>query len=211
MTKKKQKLSRKVAVIGCAWDWWSNAVETMEDFEFWTLNNCGVGISRDPDRLYELHSKDQLASPDRDRDPRHGEWAEQFKTAEQVWSLHPRKELGPRVKAFPLEELIRWCPRPYFTNSVAWMVAHALYEGVSELFIAGMNMDSPSEWMDQKACLEYWIGYAEGQRVKVTVSPDSQIGKSSYLYGLQDPALQRAVTTKRLLAYAAMVFKRESE
>lgn len=78
--------------------------------------------------------------------------------------------------------------RAYFTSTVAYMVAHALYEGADEITMHRILAMPPSiEYIQQKPCLDFWIGRAVGAGVKVNLSEDSNIARpmpwQSGLYG----------------------------
>lgn len=83
----------------------------------------------------------------------------------------------PKSEAFPLEEIEKEFGMPYFTNTIAYMIAYALLKGAKEIDIFGVNQASSSEYFYEKSGVEYWIGVANGRGVKITING----GKSELL------------------------------
>lgn len=72
---------------------------------------------------------------------------------------------------FPFKEM----HRQYFTNSVAYMIAYAIYKKAKRIELYGVQMATPVEFRRQRACCEYWLGYAEGKGIEVYVHRPSQL------------------------------------
>lgn len=90
----------------------------------------------------------------------------------------------PTSIIFPLEYF--WeVGRRYFTNSIDYMVAYALFRGdIEHIDMFGVVMALDSEYMEQRASLEYWIGVFEGQGGVVTIhSPTTLCHSPKGLYG----------------------------
>jgi len=94
------------------------------------------------------------------------------------------QEVDPLIPAsvrYPIEQVTsRW--RAYFTSTVPYMIALALHEGVDELGLLGIYLSSTTERQAHRACVEYWLGVAEGMGVKI-VMPDDNPMLQSPLYG----------------------------
>lgn len=76
----------------------------------------------------------------------------------------------PKSEAFPLHECVREFGMPYFSNTIAYMIAYALLKGAKEIDIYGVNQASSSEYFYEKAGVEFWLGIAIGRGVKVTIN-----------------------------------------
>ena len=91
----------------------------------------------------------------------------------------------PTSIEFPLAEM----HTDYFTNSISYMIAYALHIGVTEIDIHRVNMlqihNKGAEYSFQKPNIEYWIGYARGKGVTVTVHDETAIlvSHDKQLYG----------------------------
>lgn len=90
----------------------------------------------------------------------------------------------PFSQAFPLDECVKEFGIPYFTNTIAYMIAHALLRGAKEIELYGVNQAGSHEYAEEKGGVEYWIGVAVGRGVKVTINgKDSQLLKYKGRYG----------------------------
>lgn len=78
----------------------------------------------------------------------------------------------PLSEAFPIDECVRQFGAPYFTNTICYMIAHALMNGAKEIELFGVNQASSSEYFYEKAGVEYWLGIANGRGVKVIINGD---------------------------------------
>ena len=85
------------------------------------------------------------------------------------------------LKSYPVQDIIKWSSSNYFTSSISYMIAYALYIGQRDINIYGVEMDSGSEYGAQRACVCYWVGFgrALGARIKVI----SGLSEPAYLYG----------------------------
>lgn len=70
---------------------------------------------------------------------------------------------------YPLQEVIAYFGVDYFTNTVDYALALAIYEGFSEIDIYGVNMTFGSEYEFEKPGVEFWIGQALGRDIKIKV------------------------------------------
>lgn len=78
----------------------------------------------------------------------------------------------PKSEAFPIKECAERFGLPYFTNTIAYMIAYALIKGAKEIDIYGVNQASNSEYNLEKAGVEYWLGVANGMGVKLRINGD---------------------------------------
>lgn len=165
--------SRKVAIFGTHRD--ALDVPNPEGHEVWVINDGW----KDPsyDRLYELHRLEE-------RPWRSEEHLEHLKKPTgEVWTLFPDRIKGAEV--YPVAEILGKYP-PYFTCSPAWMLAQAIEEGVTHLYLAGLNFSSPKERLLERPCMEFWVGFAMGKAIEVTIPKACTLLKGRGLYGLED-------------------------
>ena len=78
----------------------------------------------------------------------------------------------PTSIPFPLDEM----PSKYFNNSIAYMVAYAIYKGATEIEMFGVSFFVREEYLVQRPCVEFWIGIALAKGIKVTVHDPTTIG-----------------------------------
>ena len=105
-------------------------------------------------------------------------------------------EAIPKSHPIPALEMIERFGSPYFVCTVAWALAHAIYEKVDEITLAGMyHPHDSAEYMQHIPCINYWVGQALGRDIPVNVFGDSSVGKAfpfeSSLYGFEGNELNQ--------------------
>jgi len=70
----------------------------------------------------------------------------------------------------------------YFTSTFAYMMGIAELEGFERVEIYGFEMADEIEYLTQKACAEFWIGYMLGKGVEIYIPDNCQL-LWSWLYG----------------------------
>ena len=95
-----------------------------------------------------------------------------------TWKKH---KLLPTSIPFPIDEM----PFKYFTNSIAYMIAYAIYKKATEIELYGVALLLEEEYIKQRPCVEFWIGCAMTKGIKVTVHEPTTIEcfKNRDLYG----------------------------
>lgn len=95
-----------------------------------------------------------------------------------------RYEEIPLSQAFPLDKCVKEFGLPYFTNTIAYMIAYALLNGAEQIEIYGVNQAGSHEYAEERGGVEYWLGIANGRGVKVTINgKDSQLLRYKGRYG----------------------------
>lgn len=99
-----------------------------------------------------------------------------------------------RRRQLPLDRL-RAMGRSYYTCTFAYQIALALLEGVQALALYGVALTGSREAIVERPCVEWWLGYAEGRGVTVTVHPTNEYGEgllqAPYRYAVDDPHERR--------------------
>ena len=72
-----------------------------------------------------------------------------------------------------------------FGSSIAWMLAWAVELGYKEIDIHGVHMAHSTEYGIQRDTFFYFVGYAQGKGVKVTLDPDSGTFIGDQKYGIE--------------------------
>lgn len=90
-------------------------------------------------------------------------------------------EALPTAIVFPLDEM----PFKYFTCSIAYMIAYAVYKGATEIEMYGVALLLPKEYSWERPCVEFWIGYAMAKGIKIVIHEPTTIEcfKDRDLYG----------------------------
>lgn len=90
---------------------------------------------------------------------------------EEFRLLHPQKE------RLSFNELMRQ-GKPYFTSTIAYMVALAIHEGFDRIILNQLQVYPQStEYFGQKACINFWLGIAVGRGMDLLVSDNSHLAK----------------------------------
>jgi hypothetical protein len=89
---------------------------------------------------------------------------------------------------YPLEWVREQTTEGYFTSTIAYMIAHAIAEGATEIVLYEILVNSKSDdYMQQKSCFDFWVGFAMGRGIEVFTTENSLIAKpfpwQSGLYG----------------------------
>jgi hypothetical protein len=106
---------------------------------------------------------------------------------EMITEFDPQKRRMEWKEPFKCSAELDW--NGYFTNSISYMIALAIYEKYEEIGIYGVDMatggfDTPNgEYAHQRPSCEYYIGIAVGRNIKVTVPSSADLLKTRFLYG----------------------------
>ena len=197
--KKPPEVTRKVALVGFT----KSREDAPYDDPEWTVAGCN-NLWRQPgmedlwpkcDAWYDLHPLRSIQE-----DEAHVEWLTQGHMPCFVLP-EARQPEWPQAQDFPWSTILEWTKahglagERYFTNSVSWMFAHAhmLLEANGfdqgrggEIGAWGIDMAVNSEYQSQRPSCEYFLGFAEGCGIKVTVSERSDLLKTATLYSIED-------------------------
>jgi len=87
---------------------------------------------------------------------------------------------------YPLQDIVNSFNSVYFTNTISYMIAYALFKGVDILELYGIDMNGTREYISERGSVMYWIGRAESLGVQVKLA--SEIDKPCFLYGYESSA-----------------------
>lgn len=191
-------MSKKVAIVGYSMNR-NKAPFNDESFEIWGLNDLYKHIPR-YDRWFQLHTANEVerrhfeSVESRDNWETHLECLKQMTCPVYLQEYHP--EIPHSIK-YPLEDILAHFGRcfvepdhaAYFTNSVSYMIALAIYEGFEELHIYGVDMATSfidNEYSHQRPSCEFWLGMAAGRGMKLHIPKETDLLKTRFLYGYED-------------------------
>ena len=124
--------------------------------EKWTCNYMTPGV----DIVFEIHSDKTT--------PLH---AERAKCAEAGIPVITQSE-------YPIDAIQAKFKTNFFTNTICYMIAYALYQGYQKIVLWGCNIIPKSDdepIIKNHPGVEYWLGYAQGMGVDVDVQGESYI------------------------------------
>lgn len=95
----------------------------------------------------------------------------------------------PTSVTFPLKIVEKY--RPYFTSSIAYMLALAYHSFVmverpKHVALFGIHMSAGEEYGEQRPCCEYWLGRMEGAGMDIEPSQGGSLLISSGTYGYEN-------------------------
>ena len=84
---------------------------------------------------------------------------------------------------------MRW--NGYFTNTISYMIALAIYEEYKEISVFGVDMATSNpplentEYSHQRPSCEYYLGLAVGRGIKTYIPPCADLLKARFNYGFE--------------------------
>ena len=97
-----------------------------------------------------------------------------------IVSLHLFKEIKKLVH-YPYHRIVErfnGMGSEFFTNSICYMIAYALYKNYEKIKMYGIDMATSMEYILERGGIEYWVGRAEGMGVKVENTKGSMVCKT---------------------------------
>lgn len=193
---------RRICITGFA-DSRDQAPFADPSWEIWGVNDLYAHVPR-VDVTFEVH---HLLGLGNRRNPQHEAFLRAGK--HPVWMTAAHADF-PSARAVPYDELIARFPRSYFTNSISIMLAMAILEisgnaswqpmkyARGEIALFGVDMAAQTEYGSQRPSCEYFIGIADGLGIPVHIPDNSDLCKTTALYGLSTTAPLRIKLQSRM-------------
>lgn len=95
----------------------------------------------------------------------------------------------PKSIKYPLREILEEFKIYYFTNSVCYVIAYAIFKGYKTIRLYGVDQMGASEYLLQKGGVEAWLSYAMGLGIEIRFSKRSNLFKTEKekFYGYNRP------------------------
>jgi len=84
----------------------------------------------------------------------------------------------PTSIEYPLNEVICHFGLDYFSDSCAYMLALAIYNGYEKIHLYGFNYSHGSKYIIEKPCVSAWLGVALGKGIKLNIQERSELLKT---------------------------------
>lgn len=181
---------KKIALVGFASGTRSMAPFDDPTWEVWGLNQLYRHITR-ADRWFDIHSNyyDHVVDG-----TDHVAWLEHAPIPVYMNVHHP--EFSTSVR-FPIDRAMRYFGKPYaqgsfdyYTSTVAFMLALAIMEGATDIGIFGIDLIVGTEYFVQKACVEFYLGFATCQGIRLHIPKESALLHQDHRYGYELPSKQ---------------------
>lgn len=131
------------------------------------------------DVCFQMHKPTVYRNPNNRTDPKHWEWL-QRDHGKPIY-MQEVDPLVPCSKKYPLDAI---CKRflknltrndgeikrlRYFTNSISYAIALAIFSGYERILLYGAEMQSNTEYSYQRDNVAFWVGLATGYGVNVEI------------------------------------------
>lgn len=170
---------RRIAIVGKAPSSLALAPYHDASWQIWTLSD--LVLTRQAPRYevqFELHDCELL----KQRLPYY-EWLQRV-DGKPIFMRRQEPEIKVSV-AYPLEAMLSRFGG-YFTNTVSYMIALAIALEPEEIGVWGVDMATTPEYKAQRPSCEYYLGFARGRGITVTVPPQADLLKTAGLYAFDD-------------------------
>jgi len=142
--------------------------QTRTDCDLFVLNEMvSRGSIPTADYVIQIHKPVVWRSSQNRNDKKHYDW---LKTQTKIPVLmQERYEDVPASVKYPLDEIMaefKGAER-YFTSSVAYGLAYAIYKKYRRIEVYGVEMETNTEYAHQRPCVAYWVGVAYGKGIEV--------------------------------------------
>lgn len=176
---------KKVAIVGFA-PTKTLAPYNDPEFEIWGLNDLFEHIPK-WDRWFEIHNRKDFQL---DTSPTRAEatvnYIEKLKKLDcPIYMVQKYPDI-PQSVEYPLQAMIDEFGG-YFTNSISYMIALAIHERFEEIHVYGVDMAVGTEYNEQRPSCEYFLGIAVGRGIKIHIPLESDLLKTRFLYGFEQP------------------------
>jgi len=181
---------KKVAIVGYT-STREQAPYGDDSFEIWGINDLYEYIPRF-NRWFDIHSYDFIKNQVSSRTGR--KQLEVLKSMPVPVYMQKKFKSIPNSVRYPFDEIVKYFSpyftdpvhARYFTNSISFMLALAIYEGFQEIAIYGVDLAVTTEYSEQRPSCEFWIGVAVGRGIKVHIPLQSDLLKTRFIYGFEE-------------------------
>ncbi len=161
-----------------------------ESWEIWTLSDL-VPRQQVPrfNRHFELHHEwwwrpDAKRPNDCRVSPDYYDWLRSI-DGQPVYMQQHYQDI-PASRPFPLQGIVHHFRYPYYTNTVSYLIAFAIFEGAKSIGIWGVDMAQTVEYREQRPSCEWLIGWAMGAGIEVIIPDECDLLKTPCLYGYEN-------------------------
>lgn len=86
---------------------------------------------------------------------------------------------------YPLDSILKEFNTRYFTNTISYMIAYAIYNKVKKISVYGVDVSFGAPYAQENRGVEYWMGRAEQSGIEVYCPDKSHLLRTVYgnLYG----------------------------
>ena len=174
--------------------------------DIWVFNEAAsIGWPKRVDAVFQMHKRVVWLNPVNRNDPNFRSWLKR----KHPFPIYMQKQFRsvPASVEYPLEEICAAllggltkgeAEVRYFTSSVAFGIAMAIYKGYERIELYGVELESDTEYTYQTEGAFFWIGMALGRGIQVRIDERSRMfGEPVYGYE-GDVTLKRSHFEERI-------------
>jgi len=137
------------------------------DCDIWLFNEAmSQGWAKRADGVFQLHKPVIWRSKTNRNDPFHSDWLMSGNTP--TIFMQEQYEEVPQAEKYPLEEVLSLAQGiRYITSSISAAIGLAIHKGYRKIEIYGVEMETDSEYGEQRQGVAFWIGIAIGRGIQV--------------------------------------------
>ena len=163
-------LMRQVNIIGKGSGWKLAPLTGLS----WGINN--INLLRPIDVIFEMHTM-EVAKNLLPRCQEYLDVARENKTL--AYSIMDCEVGGFKFKRFPIEKIVKEFDETFFSCSVDFMIAFAIYSKFDKIDVYGVNLVHGHEHSYERPGVEFWRGYAKGRGIDIKFhGPICEVGKT---------------------------------
>lgn len=100
-----------------------------------------------------------------------------------VYTFKSRMDSLPNAVEYPTEEILEFLPFAYLENTIAYMMALAIYEEVDVIGLWGVHMRGAPVYEAERPSITYLTGLAHGKGIEVYIPPGCPLVASCWEMG----------------------------
>lgn len=123
-------------------------------------------------------------------------------------------ESVPNSVRYPIERVVEFVGRRYFTNVIGYQIALALVLGAKKIGLWGIDLRADEEYGAQRPNVEWLLGVAQGMGVEVELPDKSAVlnaDRSQPLYGMEEGGAELAEVERAIVSRVEELQKRLAE
>lgn len=192
---------RKVALLGGVKDTLRHAPWDDPSWELWAHSSIPPRALRRVDRFFDLHPPHCFQEQVKCGRLNYYDWLKGLRTPVYMQAAYP--EIPASVR-YPRERVQAEWPLVPFGSQAAWMIALALMEGVTHLGLFGVHYAFHTEYEEQRANCELWVGVALGRGVQMVIPEGCPVAREpTALYGYESHTPEQYAARKAVFKAAA--------
>ena len=153
--------------------------------EVWTLNNAFKCFTPEEltkfTRWFQIHPKEEWEANNAKELADYRAFLNGLSVPVYMDAVHSEYRNSVR---YPLEEVIKDLGYDYFTSSIAYLIALAIFERFEDLHLFGIEMVFGTEYVHERPCVEFWLGVAHARGIELRM-PEGTTLLRGPLYGRQ--------------------------